>query len=92
MGICSKYKKERNYETFKESQEVFKKKNLIWDVALGRICYWVVFELEITVCGGEGRLNKTLLGTYLKDLIKRRLFGSERKKKDYIETKLPLKT
>lgn len=27
MGICSKYKKERNYETFKESQEVFKKKN-----------------------------------------------------------------
>lgn len=69
-----------------------KKKNLIWDVALGRICYWVVFELEITVCGGEGRFNKTLLGTYLKDLIKRRLFGSERKKKDYIETKLPLKT
>ena len=26
MGICSKYKKERNYETFKESQEVLKKK------------------------------------------------------------------
>lgn len=85
MGLCNFLKN----ETFKESQKVFKKYFSL-DLALVFIYYSVAFELKTTVCGGEGRLNKSVI-RHLPELFnKRKSFWIW--KKDDTETKLPLKT